>query len=136
MSDYRTNPQDHDTERLHNESPAFAPLVPVRLKPTADAVTDTYRNFVLSQVNDHCVRMAVMQGEYRWHRHPRSDETFLVLEGCLTIDLAGGQTIVLHPGEMFTIPAKTVHRTRASVRTVNVCFERSDAYTDVEFTTG
>jgi mannose-6-phosphate isomerase-like protein (cupin superfamily) len=105
----------------------------VHLKPVADSVTETYRNFVLSQVNDHCVRMAVMQGEYRWHHHPRSDETFLVLDGRLTIDLADGQSIVLNPGEMFTIPAGTVHRTRAPTRTVNLCFEHSNAYSDVEF---
>ncbi len=77
--------------------------------------------------------MAVMQGEYRWHRHPRSDECFLTLEGCLEIDLADGPTIKLSPGQAFTVPAGTIHRTRSEVRSVNLCFEHLKAYTDVEF---
>jgi mannose-6-phosphate isomerase-like protein (cupin superfamily) len=77
--------------------------------------------------------MAVMQGEFRWHRHPHSDECFLVLEGELEIDLAGGESFRLKPGEAFTIPAGTIHRTRSSVRTVNLCFEDRNAYTDVVF---
>jgi mannose-6-phosphate isomerase-like protein (cupin superfamily) len=84
-------------------------------------------------VNDHCVRIAVVQGEYRWHQHPHSDECFLILEGELEIDLADGKTVRLKPGQSFNIPAGTVHRTRAIQRTVNLCFENRDAYTDVLF---
>jgi mannose-6-phosphate isomerase-like protein (cupin superfamily) len=117
----------------NNEQPAFPRLGMVNLNHVAANVTDVYCNFVLNAINDHCVRIAVMQGEYRWHQHPHSDECFLVVEGQLEIDLADGRTIHLHPGELFTIPKGVVHRTRASVRTVNLCFEHRTAYTDVEF---
>jgi mannose-6-phosphate isomerase-like protein (cupin superfamily) len=116
-----------------NEEPCAPPLQRISLANLAARVTDTYRNFVVNAINDHCVRVAVMQGEYRWHRHPQSDECFLTLEGHLEIDLDGGQTIHLGPGELFTIPKGVVHRTRARVRTVNLCFEDRGAYTDVEF---
>jgi len=118
---------------LHEEDPAAPPLTRVDLRQMAAAVTAPYRNFVLSRVDDHCVRMAVMQGQYRWHRHPGFDECFVVLEGRLEIDLADGTTVALLPGETFTIPAGAVHRTRAAQRTVNLCFEHVDAYTQVEF---
>ena len=117
----------------HFEDAAFSSLSQVDLRQAAASVTDVYRNFVLFNINDHCLRMAVMQGEFRWHRHPRSDECFLTLEGCLEIDLAGGRTVKLLPGEAFTVPAGAVHRTRSGTRSVNLCFERRDAYTDVEF---
>jgi mannose-6-phosphate isomerase-like protein (cupin superfamily) len=136
MTDYRNTPEENAGPALHTETPALPGLTLIELRPMSDAIHQTYRNFVLNKVNDHCVRMAVMQGEYRWHFHPRSDEFFLTLEGRLEIDLADGRTILLNPGEAFTIPANTVHRTRASVRTVNLCFERGDAYTDVEFVEG
>lgn len=121
------------SEHLHVEEPAFAPLVPINVKCESDAVEGTYKNFVLNRVNDHCVRIAVMVGEYPWHHHPRSDETFLVIEGVFEIDLEGGRTVTLQPGELFTIPAGVRHRTRAKARTVNLCFENVGAYTDVIF---
>jgi hypothetical protein len=48
---------------------------------TAAAVAEPYANFTLAHVNDHVVRMSVMTESFYWHRHPNSDETFLVLEG-------------------------------------------------------
>jgi mannose-6-phosphate isomerase-like protein (cupin superfamily) len=121
-------------QATRNEVPAFPHLSRIDLKHAAAVVNEPYRNFVVARVNNHCVRMAVMQGEYPWHQHPRSDEWFLTLEGCLEIDLVDGQTIILNPGEAFTVPAGTVHRTRSKVRSVNLCFEHLSAYTDVEFT--
>ena len=105
----------------------------IDLKQAAAAVREFYKNFVVVQINNHCIRMAVMEGEYAWHKHPRSDECFLTLEGCLEIDLADGRTISLRPGDAFNVPAGVAHRTRARTRSVNLCFEHLDAYTDVEF---
>ena len=130
MTEYRTQ---FDTAVAHVEETAFPPLTIVDLKKAAATVNQTYKNFVLTDVNQHCVRMAVMQGEYRWHHHPHSDECFLVLEGELEIDLADGRTVRLTPGQAFTIPTGVKHRTRARTRTVNLCFEHRDAYTDVVF---
>jgi mannose-6-phosphate isomerase-like protein (cupin superfamily) len=131
MTDYRTN-QDAGAV-THVEEAAFEHLAVVDLKREAASVEQTYKNFVMQNVNDHCVRMAVMEGEFRWHHHPRSDECFLVLEGKLEIDLASGETFRLKPGEMFTIPAGVVHRSRSRSRAVNLCFENRDAYNDVVF---
>ncbi|MBU6237056.1 MAG: cupin domain-containing protein [Planctomycetes bacterium] len=81
------------------------------------------RNIVINRVNTHCLRLAVFEGEFRWHHHPTSDELFLVVEGCLAIDLADGRELRLTPWQSVTIPATVVHRTRAIGRTVNLCFE-------------
>lgn len=131
MTDYRT--QQGDNAVTHTEQAAFPALTQIDLKREAGAINQAYKNFVVLNVNDHCVRMAVMQGEFRWHQHPRSDECFLVLEGELEIDLADGRTFRLKPGEVFTIPAGVVHRTRSHARAVNLCFEDRNAYTDVVF---
>ena len=131
MTDYRL--QKDDAGETHVEQAAFPAMAAVNVNQQSAAVQQTYKNFVVVNVNDHCVRMAVMTGEYRWHHHPHSDECFLVLDGLLEIDLDGGRTIHLQPGDMFTIPAGVSHRTRAKVRTVNLCFENAQAYTDVIF---
>jgi mannose-6-phosphate isomerase-like protein (cupin superfamily) len=156
MTDYRTKQNDtkqndtnrYDTDRndtgqndtkqngqgdTHSEDAAFPGLTVVNLKQLADSVEQSYKNFVVVNINNHCVRLAVMQGEFRWHQHPRSDECFLVVEGELEIDLADGRTFLLKPGEILTIPAGVMHRTRSQARAVNLCFEDRNAYTDVVF---
>ena len=134
MTNYVPSNSSIDVSKsTHSEDVAFPTLSQVDLHRAAAAVTEVYKNFVVLGINDHCLRLAVMQGEYRWHQHPRSDECFLTLEGCLEIDLAHGRTITLFPGEAFTVPAGTVHRTRSNTRSVNLCFEHLTAYTDVEF---
>lgn len=84
-----------------------------------------YNNFVVSDVNDHVLRIAVIDGEFHWHEH-ETDELFMVLEGELLIDLDKDKTITLLPGETLTVPAHTQHRTRSNTRTVNLCFEKKD----------
>ena len=104
-------------------------LAVVDLQAEQAAVTAGYDNRVLLDVDDHCMRLAVFEGEYRWHHHPESDELFLVVAGTLEIDIDGGKRITLAPWQAVVIPAGTVHRTRAIGRTVNATFERQGART-------
>lgn len=93
------------------------------------AVHEPYWNESLTSVNDHEVRMSVMTQAFGWHVHPDSDESFLVLEGELTITFEHSE-VVLGPGEMFTVPRGTVHRTSPrGARSVNLTFERTNAKT-------
>jgi mannose-6-phosphate isomerase-like protein (cupin superfamily) len=96
----------------------------------ATAVTDgAYTNFPLSFMNDHVVKASVMTEDFYWHYHPNSDETFLVTEGCLLIDLEN-ETVELKAGQLFTIPQNVIHRTRPlGARSVNITFEKADIST-------
>ena len=86
-------------------------------------VASDYTNFPVTQVNDHVVRASVMTEPFYWHLHPNSDESFLVMEGSIYIDLEG-RTIELAPGQLLTIPKNTPHRTRPKgERSVNITFE-------------
>jgi mannose-6-phosphate isomerase-like protein (cupin superfamily) len=122
-------PSIPSAESYASEPVRFPPLVVVDIAGEAASVTEAYRNQVLSEVNASCMRLAVMTGEYPWHRHPRSDELFLVMRGRLEIDLADGNTLSLGPWQSVVIPAGTVHRTRGVGRTVNLCFESTAAET-------
>jgi mannose-6-phosphate isomerase-like protein (cupin superfamily) len=84
---------------------------------------DVYTNIPVAMVNDHVVRMSVMTEPYFWHLHPDSDESFLVVEGSIFIDLEGA-TVELFPNQLFTIPKNVKHRTRPNgARSVNLTFE-------------
>lgn len=112
-----------------NEPVRYPALHVVNLKEEGARVTEPYRNMVINRVNGSCLRLAVFEGDYRWHYHPKSDELFVVVEGCLAIDLDDGRELRLQPWQSVTIPAMTVHRTRAIGRTINLCFEELGAET-------
>jgi mannose-6-phosphate isomerase-like protein (cupin superfamily) len=112
-----------------NEPTKYPALQLIDLAAEGGEVTEKYRNMVINRVNDHCLRLAVFDEVYGWHYHPTSDELFIVVSGCLVIDLEGERELRLLPWQCATVPAKTVHRTRAIGRTVNLCFERSNAET-------
>src|SRR5215467_1314875 len=102
MTEYRTNREEDLL--THVEEPSFPPLTVVNLKRESDAVEQVYKNFVVLNVNNHAIRMAVMEGEFRWHKHPHSDECFLVMEGELEIDIAKDKTYHLKVGDAFSLP--------------------------------
>jgi len=107
----------------------LAPLTQLDFGQLTRAVTTPYANFTLATVNDHVVKLSVMTENYYWHYHPNSDETFIVTEGILVIDLES-ETTELLPGQLFSIPKKVVHRTRPKgERSVNLTVEHSQIET-------
>ena len=116
-------------ESYANEPVRHPPLEVIDLAGEGAAVTESYRNMVMTRVNDSCLRLAVFEEAYRWHYHPGSDELFIVIAGCLAIDLEGGREIRLGPWQCVTIPAGVRHRTRALGRTTNLCVEKLGAAT-------
>lgn len=111
------------------ETARYPALTVVDVRAEQAAVTESYRNQVLVDVNADCMRLSVFEGEYRWHHHPDSDELFLVVAGTLQIDLADGNRLELTDWQSVVIPAGTVHRTRAIGRTVNITYEKNGAQT-------
>ena len=93
------------------------------------AVSEPYRNEVMADINDACLRLAVFEGTYRWYSHPDSDELFLVVAGTLQIELAGRETLELSEWQYAVVTAGTVHRIRTIGRTANITFEKRHART-------
>jgi mannose-6-phosphate isomerase-like protein (cupin superfamily) len=88
-----------------------------------------YDNHPIAKINDHVVRIATMTEPYHWHFHPNSDETFLVIEGRLSIEFESG-SLELEPGQLLTIPRGVHHRTRpVGARSVNLTFELAHSET-------
>jgi len=93
-------------------------------KQLADECQFQWYNQTLCQVNGSVVRLGVFHGEYHWHKHDEDDEFFYVIEGQLLIDLEG-RTVTLAPRQGFVVPKGTVHRTRATQRTVVLMVENA-----------
>ena len=102
----------------------YQPLEVIDEKALADACEYQWYNQALCKVNDSVVRMAVVQGEYHWHKHDHDDEFFYVMEGKLFIDLED-RIVELEPRRGFVVPKGVLHRTRATERTVMLMVENA-----------
>jgi mannose-6-phosphate isomerase-like protein (cupin superfamily) len=70
---------------------------------------------IIGQVNDLHVKAVKLLGEFVWHQHDDTDETFIVLAGRLTIRLEGRDDVELGPGQMFIVPRGLPHCPAAPV---------------------
>jgi len=107
------------------------PLELIDEKALSDSVKPWF-NQTLCRVNESVVRVAVVEGDYHWHKHDADDEFFYVVEGDLRIehctapgeDPANGfQTIALKPRQGVVVPKGVMHRPRSPLRTVILMVE-------------
>lgn len=75
--------------------------------------TEHWAPRTVAEFNGHDVMVAKIHGEYQWHAHPDTDDFFLVLQGTVDIDLPGGDTVTLQPGQLYVVPRGVQHRPRA-----------------------
>lgn len=64
---------------------------------------------VIAEMNDYQFKVVKLQGDFIWHRHNDTDETFIVIEGELRIDFRDG-AVHIGPGEMFIVPRGIEHK--------------------------
>ena len=71
--------------------------------------TEPWAPRTVATLNDYDVRVVKTSGEFSRHRHPETDELFLVLAGRLTIRMDAGD-VDLRPGELYVIPRGLYHQ--------------------------
>ena len=64
---------------------------------------------VVAEMNDYQFKVAKIKGEFIWHNHKDTDETFIVIEGKMSMKLRN-RTIELSEGEMFIVPKGVDHK--------------------------
>jgi len=94
----------------------YKPLEIIDVQTLIEQSTKKWQNMSLCTVNNSVIRLAVIEGEFHWHKHDKEDEFFFVIDGLLLIDLEE-KVIELKPKHGFMVPKGTLHRTRAPSRT-------------------
>ena len=64
---------------------------------------------VIAQMNDYQIKIVKIQGDFSWHQHAQTDETFIVLQGLLRLDFRDG-SVQLAAGEMYVVPKGVEHK--------------------------
>ena len=80
----------------------------INLAQEAARLTEFWSQHVLASGNGNLFKVAKGIGSTNWHTHDDQDEVFLVIQGCLTIQLRD-RNVDLGPGDLFVIPRGTEH---------------------------
>ena len=70
---------------------------------------EQWRPRVIAEMNDYQFKIVKLQGDFIWHDHNDTDETFIVMEGRLRIDFRDG-SVSIGAGEMFVVPKGVEHK--------------------------
>jgi mannose-6-phosphate isomerase-like protein (cupin superfamily) len=72
-------------------------------------ITEQWQPRVVAEMNDYQFKLVRLQGDFIWHDHKDTDETFVVLDGVLRIDFRDG-SVQISAGEMFVVPKGVEHK--------------------------
>ena len=82
---------------------------PINLRQKFGLFTQQWQPKVVAEMNDYQFKIVKLQGDFVWHDHKNTDETFIVIEGELRIDFRDG-AVRIGPGEMFVVPKGVEHK--------------------------
>ncbi len=81
----------------------------INLAGKLDLIAEHWHPRVVAEMNDYQFKLVKLHGDFVWHDHPDTDETFIVLEGRLRIEFRDG-VVELGPGEMYVVPRGVEHK--------------------------
>ena len=83
--------------------------VAINLLDKIGLIDGHWQQRVVAEMNDYQFKVVKIEGDFMWHAHADTDETFIVLEGELRIDFRDG-FVLLRAGEMAVVPKGVEHK--------------------------
>lgn len=90
----------------------FMEIKKINLKNKLSKFNDLWSPKIISMMNDYQFKLAKIKGNFIWHDHKSTDETFIVIKGEMIMKLENGD-ILVKEGEMIVIPKGTKHKPTA-----------------------
>ena len=82
---------------------------PINFAAKLALIHDHWKPRVVAEMNDYQFKIVKIQGDFLWHDHADTDETFIVLDGVLRINMRDG-AVTVRAGEMFVVPRGVEHK--------------------------
>lgn len=68
-----------------------------------------YAMRLIAKMNNYDFKIVKFKGDFVWHSHPETDETFIVMEGALVMNFRDGK-VEVRAGEMIVISKGVEHK--------------------------
>ena len=88
----------------------------------ASRLMEPFERVMVGQVDNYVAFLVRIEGSYLFHQHPK-DEMYIVLDGEVTVDYDGGETVVLKKGDSLVAEAGRKHRSRSVEGAVALIFK-------------
>lgn len=92
--------------------PTPSPYLAINFAEKFALFHDQWAQKVVAEMNDYQFKLARLEGEFIWHTHSDTDETFIVLEGELVIYFRDGE-VTVRAGEMYVVKKGVEHKPHA-----------------------
>jgi mannose-6-phosphate isomerase-like protein (cupin superfamily) len=64
---------------------------------------------LVAKMNNYDLKIVKFKGDFIWHSHPETDETFIVMEGALVMNFRD-RKVEVRAGEMIVVPKGVEHK--------------------------
>ena len=81
----------------------------INLRKKLEKFSEHWSPKVIAEMNDYQFKLVKIKGDFVWHNHADTDETFIVIEGEMMIEFED-KTIELTEGEMYVVPKRVEHK--------------------------
>ena len=81
----------------------------INLKEKLSKFSDHWSPKIIAEMNDYQFKLVKIKGDFVWHNHADTDETFIVVEGKMKIEFEN-ETVELNEGEMYVVPKGVEHK--------------------------
>ena len=82
---------------------------PTNINNKFELFSEQWQPKVIATMNDYEFKIAKIEGEFIWHSHKETDETFIVIKGEIEIEFRDG-IVKVKEGEIFVVPAGVEHK--------------------------
>jgi mannose-6-phosphate isomerase-like protein (cupin superfamily) len=81
----------------------------INLASKYNKINEHWSPKVVAEMNDYQFKLAKIKNDFIWHSHEDTDETFIAIEGKISIEFED-ETVELCEGEMIVVPKVKKHR--------------------------
>ncbi len=71
--------------------------------------TEHWEPRVIAEMNNYQFKLVRIKGDFIWHNHPDTDETFIVIQGKMKIQFKNS-IVEIGEGEMIIVPKGVIHK--------------------------
>jgi mannose-6-phosphate isomerase-like protein (cupin superfamily) len=94
-----------------------------------ESLAETWFPKVISQIDNHYVKVAKLKGSFVWHSHAEQDELFFILKGSLLMEYED-KKVDLQAGDLHVVPKGVMHNPVATEECLVLLIEdRGTAHT-------
>lgn len=81
----------------------------INFKEKCDLIKRLHEYKIIAKMNNYYFKLIRVKREFVWHKHPETDEVFIIISGTMEIELRD-KTLFLKEGDMVVIPKDVEHK--------------------------